>query len=236
MKKKWMYFLFFIIIAGVLIEKVTGAKWLDYLFKSLIMPWMAGFFMLHARNVDFSIRKLILLGFLFSWLGDISLMFTHFNELFFLTGIGCFLIALVFYVFLFLRTINLSGKRAFLKKQPYWIIAYLGYGLIFYILLFNHLDTLLQFAILLYVTVLLGMSAMALNRFGNGHPLSFSFVFAGSLLFVASDSMIALNKYLVEIPYDGIWIMSTYIGAQYLIMRGILKQYEEPGKGIFKSV
>ena len=73
---------------------------------------------------------------------------------------------------------------------------------------------------------LLGMSSMALNRYGNGHPISFSYVFVGSLLFVASDTMIALNKFMIAIPYEGIFIMLTYISAQYLIMKGLLKQYE----------
>jgi uncharacterized membrane protein YhhN len=67
---------------------------------------------------------------------------------------------------------------------------------------------------------------MALNRYGNGHPLSFSLVFTGSLLFVCSDTMIALNRFILPLPYEGLLVMSSYIAAQYLIMRGILKQYE----------
>jgi uncharacterized membrane protein YhhN len=73
---------------------------------------------------------------------------------------------------------------------------------------------------------LLGMSAMALNRKGNGHPKSFTYVFIGSVLFVLSDSMIAINKFFHPIQNEGILIMSTYIAAQFLIMRGILKQFE----------
>ena len=95
-----------------------------------------------------------------------------------------------------------------------------------YTLLYNHLDAVLQIAVFVYMVALLSMSAMALNRFGNGHPISFSLVFIGSLLFVVSDTMIAINKFLVAIPYEGLLIMITYISAQYLIMRGLLKQYQ----------
>ena len=132
----------------------------------------------------------------------------------------------VFYVFLFLRTINLSGKKSFLKKKPVWLIAYIAYGIVIYIILFPHLDGVLKPAVLIYVLAILSMSSMALNRLENGHPKSFTLVFVGSLFFVASDSMIAINRFLVPIPYEGLLIMSTYIGAQYLIMRGILMQYE----------
>lgn len=70
------------------------------------------------------------------------------------------------------------------------------------------------------------MSSMALNRYGNGHPISFSLVFSGSLFFVVSDTLIAVNRFLVTTPYAGLFVMATYIAAQFLIMKGILKQYE----------
>jgi uncharacterized membrane protein YhhN len=71
------------------------------------------------------------------------------------------------------------------------------------------------------------MSAMALNRFRAVNPASFFLVFAGSVLFVISDSLIALDKFLTSIPHDRLLVMSTYISAQFLIMMGILKQFEK---------
>jgi uncharacterized membrane protein YhhN len=189
------------------------------------MIWIGGYFLYHARNIDKIVIQLAVFGFLLSWVGDLLMMFAA-EFAFFVLGIASFLVAQVFYTFLFIRTINLSGKKPFLKKKPYWTIPYIAFGLIMYILLFNQLDTVLRIAIFVYILAILTMSSMALNRYGNGHPISFSFVFAGSLLFVLSDSMIAINRFLVVIPYEGIFIMATYISAQYLIMRGLLKQYE----------
>ncbi|MBN1820904.1 MAG: lysoplasmalogenase [Prolixibacteraceae bacterium] len=226
MKKYGIHLLFLLILIGDLVGEATQIKWLDYTFKPFIIPWIGLFFYLNSKNVERLVKKYLFIALFFSWSGDVNLMFPHVNEIFFKTGLGSFLIAQIFYIILFLKTINLSGKRAFLKKQPIWLIAYLAYGLTFYIFLFESLDIVLRFAVPLYTIALLGMSAMALNRYGNGHPVSFSYVFAGSLLFVASDSMIAINKFLVAIPYEGLLIMSTYISAQYLIMRGILKQYD----------
>ncbi|NQU86401.1 MAG: lysoplasmalogenase [Mariniphaga sp.] len=227
MKKYGIYALFLIILVGDLIGEATGIKWMDYAFKPLIIPWIALFFYLNSENVNRPVKKLLYLALLFSWIGDINLMFPHVNEIFFKAGLGSFLMAQIIYINLFLKTITLSGKRAFLKKQPFWFIAYVAYGLFFYILLFESLDMVLKIAVLIYTVALLGMSAMALNRFGNGNPLSFTYVFAGSLLFVASDSMIAINKFVFAIPFEGLLIMGTYISAQYLIMRGILKQYQK---------
>ena len=189
------------------------------------MVSIAGYFLSQARSVDKTLVQLAMLAFGFSWLGDNLLMFYNYNFIFFVLGLGAFLVAQIFYIMLFLQTIKLSGKTSFLEKQPYWLLLYIIYGLVIYILLFNHLDSVLQVAVFIYMVALLGMSSMALNRFGNGHPESFTFAFVGSVLFVLSDSIIAVNQFRLDIPLSGIWVMSTYISAQYLIMRGILQQY-----------
>ncbi len=188
---------------------------------------MGSYFLNYVDKKDSKIVRLTLFAFAFSWLGDVLLMFGDKEFMFFLMGLVAFLIAQIFYISLFLRTINISGNSPFLKRKPFWILFYIVYGFIVYILLFNHLNEILRIAVFIYMTVLLGMSVMALNRFGIGYPNSFTLVFAGSLFFVFSDTMIAINKFLVPVPFEGIIVMSTYITAQYLIMRGILKQFEQ---------
>uniref|UniRef100_UPI003216D4EF lysoplasmalogenase n=1 Tax=uncultured Draconibacterium sp. TaxID=1573823 RepID=UPI003216D4EF len=225
MKKILLHFLFFIIVAGDLTGELFQYAWLDHIFKPFIMVWIAGYFLLFAKGIDKQVVKLAVTGFAFSWLGDLFMMFSG-EFLYFVFGIASFLVAQVLYVFLFLRTINISGKKPFLKKKPAWLTPYIAFGLIIYILLFPNLDSILKVAILIYLVAILTMSSMALNRYGNGHPISFSLVFTGSLLFVCSDALIAINRFLIPVPYEGLLIMTTYIAAQYLIMKGILKQYE----------
>lgn len=227
MKKNLLHFLFLIIVVGDLVGEFFQIKWIDYSFKPFILIWIGGYFLMHAKNMDKKVVQIACLAFVFSWGGDVLLMFTQKAPYFFILGLSSFLVAQIFYIFLFLRTINLSGKKPFLKKKPYFLIAYIAYGLIVYTVLYNQLDFVLRIGIFVYMLALLSMSAMALNRYGNGHPVSFRYVFIGSIFFVLSDTMIAVNKFLVAIPYEGILIMTTYISAQYLIMRGLLKQYEE---------
>ena len=226
MKKYLLHFLFLIIFVGDLVGEFYQISWIDYSFKPFIMIWIAGYFLMYSKNINREIVWLALFAFLFSWLGDVLLMFSNRLPQFFILGLASFLVAQTGYVFLFRKTINLSGKKPFLKKKPYFLIFYIAFGLIVYTALFNQLDSVLRIAVFIYMTALLGMSSMALNRFGNGHPVSFALVFAGSLLFVFSDTMIAINRFLIPVPYEGIIVMSTYIVAQYLIMRGLLKQYE----------
>lgn len=225
MKKYLLHFLFIVIVAADLIGEFLKNSQIDLYAKPLILVWIGGYFLAHAKGMDKTVVKLAVFGFMFSWFGDLFMMFSS-TFIYFVLGIASFLVAQVFYAFLFLRTITISGKKPFLKKKPVWLIPYIAFGLMVYILLFPHLDDVLKVAIFIYLIAILTMSSMALNRYGNGHPVSFSLVFVGSLLFVASDLMIAINRFLIPIPYEGLFIMSTYIFAQFLIMKGILKQYE----------
>ena len=225
MKKILLHFVFLIIVAGDLVGEYLRLPAMDHIFKPLIMIWIGSYFLLYSKGIEKGVVRLTLIAFFASWVGDLFMMFSD-EFLFFVLGIASFLTAQVVYVFLFLRTINLSGKKSFLKKKPVWLIIYIVYGMIIYMLLFPHLEGVLKPAVLVYMLAILSMSSMALNRFGNGHPISFTLVFAGSLVFIVSDSMIAINRFLVAIPYEGLLIMITYISAQYLMMRGLLKQYE----------
>ncbi|QIA07543.1 lysoplasmalogenase [Draconibacterium halophilum] len=225
MKKIFLHFLFIAIVAADLIGEYMQNPQINHISKPLLLIWIAGYFFLHSKNIDKRILLFAGTAFLFSWIGDLLMMFAA-DFTYFVLGIASFLVAQVVYVFLFLRTIDISGKKPFLKKKPMWLTPYLAYGLIVYIVLFPQLDLVLRIAIFVYMVAILTMSAMALNRLGNGHPISFSLVFVGSLFFVLSDSLIAVNRFLVAIPYEGLFIMTTYIAAQYLIMLGLLKQYE----------
>ena len=188
---------------------------------------LGGYFLLNSKNTDKNIVRFAMCAFLFSLLGDTFLMFTDKQMNFFMLGLSSFLVAQIAYIVLLLRSIKISGKQSFLGKNPTWLIGFLVYGGFVYFLLFNQLDNVLKIAVFVYMTALLGMSAMALNRFKAVNSVSFFLVFTGSVLFVISDSLIAIDKFLNSIPHDRFWVMSTYISAQLLIMMGILKQFEK---------
>jgi uncharacterized membrane protein YhhN len=64
------------------------------------------------------------------------------------------------------------------------------------------------------------MGIKAMERQTNSK--SYLFVLIGAMTFIASDSLIAINKFAFKIPLSDVWIMATYIIAQYLIVEGIL--------------
>ena len=78
--------------------------------------------------------------------------------------------------------------------------------------------------VITYVIAILTMAITASLRKGNVSNLSYNLVLIGALLFMISDSFIALNKFYTSVPYEHIIIMSTYALAQYCIVIGVLKQ------------
>ncbi len=226
MKKSLFTYIFAIGVIGVFAGIILHIKWLDYIFKPLIMISIGGYFLLNSEKINKIIVRFAIIAFLLSWFGDIFLMFANQGTIYFMVGLVCFLIAQIFYISLFRQTIQFSGREPFLSRNKIYLIAYILYGATIYILLFNHLDIVLKIAVFIYMSAILGMSAIALNRYKTVSPASFLFVFIGSILFVFSDSMIAIDKFYSPIPNDRIFVMSTYIAAQYLIMRGVLKQFD----------
>ncbi len=72
--------------------------------------------------------------------------------------------------------------------------------------------------------MILMMALLAYGRKGKVNQQSYTWVFIGALFFIASDSFLAIDKFLVTVPYGHFLVMVTYAIAQYLIAEGILNQ------------
>lgn len=147
-----------------------------------------------------------LIALLLSWVGDVALMIS--GSLWFVVGLGAFLLAHVAYIVLFLRYLAR-------KKLPGTALLYLIWLALLVVFLVPYLGKMLVPA-LLYAVVITTMAIVA-TRCG---PI----VTVGALLFLLSDSMLAVNKFVpdVELAQSGFLIMVTYIAAQGLIIVGVV--------------
>ena len=214
-----LHLLFLIIVFVEIAGRFTDNINLEYMVKPLIMIWVAVYFMIFRKKKQFTVP--ILVAFFFSWVGDNFLMFSGKDELYFFAGVGGFFIAQLTYIYTFTRFSEKGGK-GFLQKNLIIGFLFIAYVAGIYYLLYPNLEGMMRPIIFIYALSLIGMSMMALNRSGRVNHKSYLLVFIGSVLFVLSDSMIALDKFYAEIPLGGFWIMITYISAQYLIMRGLI--------------
>jgi len=77
----------------------------------------------------------------------------------------------------------------------------------------------------IYVLAISSMVLSAVNRLQWAGEKSGPWVLMGALSFLLSDALLAVNKFVDPVPLAGLWIMLTYITAQYLIVKGCSKDF-----------
>jgi uncharacterized membrane protein YhhN len=155
-------------------------------------------------------ETLLMFALLFSLGGDVLLMFP--NGVYFIPGLASFLVAHLFYVTLFRQ-----GQAWFPSKQA--LAAVLGVGAAMYALVWGGLtDPVLKAAVAAYVTVISLMTAQAIGRATVLGDSASRWVAVGACVFMLSDSLIAIDKFLTPVPLSSLWILITYYCAQMLIV------------------
>ncbi|MBK2126060.1 lysoplasmalogenase family protein, partial [Fangia hongkongensis] len=90
------------------------------------------------------------------------------------------------------------------------------YGVGFYCLLFSKLGN-DKAAVAIYILIISIMGYLAINAFIGRSQSTESLIFAGAILFMLSDSILAWDKFKMPMKQATLWIMSTYYLAQWLI-------------------
>lgn len=156
-------------------------------------------------------RSWWLFGLGFGMVGDVLLAIDGKNL--FVFGLGAFLVGHIGYL-LALRPFARFDKRLLL---PYALYAF---GVIQ--LMWPQLGA-LALPVMIYISVILVMSLATWASEHTNRSLQI-----GGLLFIASDSLIGLNKFWQPIPFAGELIMLTYYAAQWLLAHGMLKRAQAP--------
>ena len=220
--KSRIFILFSIIFISELFAVFLSFGWLEYITKPLIMLLLGAHYVISVKGHDSGISKPVLVAIVFSWLGDVALLFQKFEPIFFMMGLGSFLIAHIGYILAYNQHRSAQHGTELLGVQKFRFalpIVLAGTGLI--TVLYPHLGE-LRIPVSVYALVLVVMVLKALFRFGFTNAKSFWLVFIGALLFMVSDSLIAINKFLSGFDAAGLAIMSTYMVAQFLLIKGLL--------------
>ena len=183
-----------------------------FLTKPLIMISIMVFYFLQTQNQRNFQDILMLIAFFFSMLGDTFLMFQ--GEKYFMFGLGSFLITHLFYIFVF--------RSNGLKTSMLARISFLLFSGIMLSVLKNYINNSLLIPIVIYMIIISVMAISASERKSNAE--SYQLVLIGAILFLLSDSLIAIDKFVLSVPFQTLFIMGTYILAQYFIAVGFLKR------------
>lgn len=154
--------------------------------------------------------------------GDICLMFDHINEDFFIYGLVFFLIGHISYANAFYLDYKIN-TTVYKKHTKQAIIGFSLFSITFCAGLWSYLGT-MKIPVILYATAISLMCIMAAGRFNRVNSLSYKIIFYGAILFVISDSVLAIDRFVYSFQFSGVIIMSTYMAAQYLITFGNIER------------
>ena len=149
-------------------------------------------------------------------------MFVDIESSFFIFGLAAFLIGHLLYISAFF--IDYQNLPKINKKTTIFsIIIFSVFCVGFYLYFRDYLGE-LEIPVTTYAVVISLMAVMAASRRGKVNAISFNLIFIGALLFLTSDSILAYDKFVSPFRHAGVFIMGTYMLAQYFITIGAIER------------
>lgn len=207
----------FILLSGLHLVLISKNPDLTLFTKPLLIPTLLGYYLFETKHLN----KVMVSALVFCWLGDCLLMFTESGKVYFVSGLGTFLIGHLMYIVCFRQITNTRNQSI-----PYFFYLISAIPIVFAGWLVHNLwiglhD--LKIPVVAYTLVIMAMFLHALRRMGATNQTSFILLTSGALLFMVSDSLLAYNLFGSPLPYASLMIMCTYLAAQFLIVKGVLK-------------
>lgn len=213
---------------GATYGEARGMHGLVYACKPLMLAVLSSWFYFKSRRYGDRFTLLVQAGLFFSLLGDIFLMFDHLDHFYFVVGLGGFLLAQACYTMAFAHNVADGDGNPRLLIGLLLAALVIAFGAVFGTGFLEKVDEDVQVPVGIYAVVLILMGAAAALRFGRTFLSSFIMVFAGALLFIASDSILGTSRFVRVVAHAPWSVMLTYAAAQYLIARGSLRHVLDP--------
>ncbi|MET1258673.1 lysoplasmalogenase [Flagellimonas sp. DF-77] len=163
-----------------------------------------------GNEVDTKFRRTLFLALCFCLLGDILLL----KNAYFVFGLGSFLIAHVCFAKGF---IGLAG----FQRNPGIAVVLLLIGIGLYTWLYPDLGA-LKYPVAAYVSVILFMAWQGIGIYVVEKTKAYALITLGTVLFLFSDSMIAVDRFKAPFELSGMVILATYWLAIALIANAAL--------------
>lgn len=215
---KWLLYLFIIDLVAEWVAIIGNIETIRFLTKPLLLLLLLTY-VLFQDIASIKEKTLLLAALFFSWAGDLFLLFDSRETNYFILGLLSFLTAHIFYILLFLKL--KKALQPHRKWNPLIILLLLLYTGSLFVLLYPTLGA-LKIPVIIYAAVLCSMLLTALHAFSLQTTAGKN-VIAGAVLFVASDSLLAINKFYQPFSAASLAIMGTYGLAQLAIVAGLTK-------------
>jgi uncharacterized membrane protein YhhN len=178
--------------------------------KICLLPLLAGAYISGAKDVFVP----VLLALVFGWGGDVFLLKIK-DIRFFRLGLASFLAGNLCYIISFISFTNTLHSAALVVS----IASAVPLAFIFHSIIRPKKE--MNLPVIIYEIIIMTMSLTALQLTlsrRDGHGL---LVFAGSLCFLVSDTLLSCFTFRSRPKYGSLFVMSSYILAQLTIVLGL---------------
>lgn len=185
-----------------------------YITKSLLMPLLLIFYLTADKNPN----VLVAIALIFGFLGDVFLLPEDKNWCF-IAGILSFMLGHIFYIASYIKILSATNHIS-----PWYyalILPYVIYGILVFKFVGNKMGE-LKVAAGVYISVILFSSLTCLLVILSCKS-SMLLTYIGTLLFVASDSILGYCMFISKKKLLDILVMVTYVMAQAFIVLGFLR-------------
>jgi uncharacterized membrane protein YhhN len=218
MKKTIWIVLFASVLLIDLVAVYSNNESLRFITKPLLIPLLAIYLLRQTNFATSSLKVWVFLSLFFSWVGDILLLFEERGPNFFLFGLSAFFVAQVFYI-VFFHNIRM---REYIRGNALLLLLVIVYYSILVSVLSPYLGN-MKLPVRIYGVVLSFMLMLAMHTMLGKNKKAALWMMTGAVLFVASDSLLAFNKFFAPFNNAGLIIMLTYGLAQLFITEGAVR-------------
>lgn len=206
--------IYFIVLAVhcacIYLEAETPRIITKVLLVPVLMLWLSA---QAGKRVPF----IVYAGLFFCFAGDVLLAWT--GEWFFLSGMICFMVAHICNSVYFTKLQDPRNSR--LREAYAAAILLILLSAALFVILNPYLGS-FRIPILVYMAIISIMAILAANTAASQslRSVAFRFFIPGAGLFVVSDGILAINKFMTHQSVLSVLVMVTYGSALYFLARG----------------
>ena len=217
LKKNGGFIFYFFLVTLNLAAAWFNNDVLNLVTKPLLLPTLA-VIVLALGKVN-KLQAIFIIALIFSFLGDVLLLFVKVDGNYFIAGLICFLLAHIAYILFFAK---IKGESRSKPKLFYlYIFLVLVHCVEMLYVLYPGLGA-MKLPVTVYAVVISIMLMASMFIYFKVPASAGKYLVLGALLFVASDSLLTFNKFYMPFYQAGFFIMLTYCLAQFCLVKGYL--------------